>query len=252
MKRLLLLSNSTSHGSGYLDHAMEVIVHWLDGVRRIAFVPFAVQDHAGYVARVRERFAREGIAVQGVTADAEGASLLESAESVFVGGGNTFRLLDRLQRTGQLEVLKRRAGTGLPYLGASAGTNVAAPTVKTTNDMPIVEPRSFAALGLVPFQINPHYQDPDPASTHMGETREQRLKEFLEENDVPVIGLREGTWLQVDGGRTTLAGPAGARIFRRGAEPQEVAAGADLDWLSRSADDATGRSGTSDGSASAP
>ena len=252
MKRLLLLSNSTSHGAGYLDHAMDAVLEWLDGVRRIAFVPFALQDHAGYVARVQERFAKEGVAVAGVTADAEGAAVLESAESVFVGGGNTFRLLDRLQRTGLLDVLMRRALGGLPYLGASAGTNLAAPTVKTTNDMPIVEPPSFAALGLVPFQINPHYQDPDAASTHMGETREQRLKEFLEENDVPVIGLREGTWLRVDGGRMTLVGSAGARIFQRGVDPQEVAAGADLDWLFRSAEKSTRRSGTSGGSTSAP
>jgi len=229
--KLLLLSNSTNHGSGYLDHAMEAVLAWLGPLRRIAFVPFALHDHGGYVARVGARFAREGVEVEGVTADPAGTALLDAAEAVFVGGGNTFRLLDRLHRSGLLEVIERRARAGIPYLGASAGTNIAAPTLKTTNDMPIVEPPSFEALGLVPFQINPHYVDPDPASTHMGETREQRLREFLEENDGPVVGLREGTWLAVEGGRVRLGGPAGARLFRRNAEPAEVASGTDLDWL---------------------
>jgi dipeptidase E len=123
------------------------------------------------------------------------------------------------------------AGAGMPYLGASAGTNIAAPTIKTTNDMPIVQPPSFSALGLVPFQINPHYLDADPSSRHMGETREERLREFLEENDAPVLALREGAWLRVEGDRASLEGASGARIFRRGAEPEEVAPGAALDHL---------------------
>jgi dipeptidase E len=230
MKRLLLLSNSTNHGAGYLDHAMDAVRSFLGPARRLLFVPFALRDQKAYAARARERFAPVGIDVQGVTPDAEGAAALEDAEAVFVGGGNTFRLLDRLQRSGLLEVLRRRAAAGMPYLGASAGTNIAAPTIKTTNDMPIVEPASFSALSLVPFQINPHYVDTDPSSRHMGETREERLREFLEENETPVLALREGSWLRVEGERARLEG-AGARIFRRGAAPQDIAPGAALDHL---------------------
>jgi dipeptidase E len=228
-KRLLLLSNSTNHGAGYLDHAMDAILGCLGGARRIAFVPFALKDHAAYAAKVRERFAAVGIDVTGVTPDASGAAALEAAPAIFVGGGNTFRLLDALQRSGLLEVIRRRALSGAPYLGSSAGSNVAAPTIKTTNDMPIVQAASFEALGLVPFQINPHYLDPDPASRHMGETREDRLREYLEENSVPVVALREGAWLHVEGDTVRLAGTAGARIFRRGRTPVEAAAGSVLD-----------------------
>ena len=228
--RLLLLSNSANFESGYLDHAMPALREFLGPVGRLVFVPFALADHAAYVAKPRERFQREGIDVVGLTPDAAGAALLESAEAVFVGGGNTFRLLGRLQRSGLLEVLRRRVRDGLPYLGASAGTNISAPTIRTTNDMPIVEPESFAALGLVPFQINPHYLDADPASRHMGETREERLREYLEENATPVVGLREGGWLHLEGARLGLHG-ASARIFRRGHPPEEAAPAASLDYL---------------------
>jgi dipeptidase E len=231
MRRLLLLSNSTNHGAGYLDHAMEAIGSFLGPVRRLCFVPFALRDHQGYTAKARERFAVAGIDLRAVPADAAGAAALETAEAAFVGGGNTFRLLDRLQRSGLLDVLRRRDATGMPYLGASAGTNIAAPTIRTTNDMPIVEPASFSALGLVPFQINPHYVDADPSSRHMGETREERLREFLEENETPVLALREGAWLRVEGERAWLEGTNGARLFRRGAEPQDAAPGAVLDAL---------------------
>jgi dipeptidase E len=227
--RLLLLSNSTNHGAGYLDHAMPAIRAFLGPVSWLVFVPFALRDQADYVARARARFEPEGIEVRGLTADAEGASLLESAEAAFVGGGNTFRLLDRLQRSGLLEVLGRRARQGMPYLGASAGTNIAAPSLKTTNDMPIVQPPSFAALGLVPFQINPHYLDADPASRHMGETREDRLREYLEENQAPVLGLREGAWLHREGAALRLEG--GARLFRRARDPEELPPGSVLDEL---------------------
>jgi dipeptidase E len=229
--RLLLLSNSTQHGQGYLDHAMPEIRDFLGSVRRLVFVPFALHDREGYAARVRARFGKEGIEVEGLRPDLAAASVIEGAEAVFVGGGNTFRLLDTLQHTGVLEPLRRRARGGAPYLGASAGTNVAAPTIKTSNDMPIVQPSSFTALGLVPFQINPHYLDPDPTSRHMGETREERLREFLEENDAVVVGLREGAWLRVEGSSVGLGGLRGARIFRRGREPEEVAPGAALDAL---------------------
>jgi dipeptidase E len=229
--RLLLLSNSTEHGQGYLDHAMPAVLDFLGPVRRLVFVPFALRDHEAYTAKVRSRFEAEGIDVRGVRPAGSGAAVVEAAEALFVGGGNTFRLLDTLQRTGLLEAIRGRARRGTPYLGASAGTNVAAPTIKTTNDMPIVQPASFAALDLVPFQINPHYVDPDPSSRHMGETREERLREFLEENDAMVVALREGAWLRVEERRAALGGLRGARIFRRGREPEEAAPGATLDAL---------------------
>jgi dipeptidase E len=231
MMRLFLLSNSTQHGQGYLDHAMPAVRDFLGPVRRLVFVPFALRDRVAYTAKVRSRFEQEGIEVRGLQPDASEAAAVAAAEAVFVGGGNTFRLLDTLQRTGLLDAIRRKAGAGAPYLGASAGTNIAAPTIKTTNDMPIVQPESFDALGLVPFQINPHYVDPDPSSRHMGETREERLREFLEENDAVVVGLREGAWLRAEGRGLRLEGLRGARIFRREREPEEVAPGTDLDAL---------------------
>jgi dipeptidase E len=234
MRRLLLMSNSTNHGAGYLDHATSAIVSFLGPVRRVLFVPFALRDWTAYTAKARERLAQVGIEVKGATADAQALDAVEQAEAVFVGGGNTFRLLDKMQRSGLLDALRRRAAAGLPYLGASAGTNIAAPTIKTTNDMPIVQPPSFSALGLVPFQINPHYIDADPSSRHMGETREERLREFLEENATPVLGLREGAWLRVEGDRAHLEGANGARLFRRGADPEEIAPGAELGHLLKS------------------
>ena len=228
--RLLLLSNSTNYGSGYLDHAMAEVLRFLGPVHRLVFVPFALRDQTAYTAKARARFVREAIEVTGLTPDATGHKLLAAAEAVFVGGGNTFRLLDRLQRSGLLAVLRERVQGGMPYLGASAGTNIAAPTLKTTNDMPILQPPSFEALGLVPFQINPHYLDADPGSRHMGETREDRLREYLEENTAPVVALREGAWLRREGHGLRLAGAA-ARLFRRAAEPEELAPGAALDEL---------------------
>lgn len=227
MKSLLLLSNSTNHGQGYLDHAMPRIRDWLGPVERLVFVPFALQDHAAYTDKVRERLAPEGVAVEGLTEGA-GPGALDEAEAVFVGGGNTFRLLDRLQRAGLLETLRGRVAAGMRYMGASAGTNMACPTIRTTNDMPIVQPADFVALGLVPFQINPHYVDPDPGSQHMGETRETRIREYHEENDTPVVGLREGGWIGVEDDAALLEGPRPARLFRQGRDPEEVLPGADI------------------------
>jgi dipeptidase E len=229
--RLLLLSNSTNHGQGYLDHAMTEIRDLLGPRRRLLFVPFAIQDRAAYAARARARFAAEGIEVDALSSGEEGRRAIEAAEAVFVGGGNTFRLLQALQDSGLVEPLQRRARGGLPYLGASAGINIACPTIKTTNDMPIVQPQGFAALELVPFQINPHYIDADPGSRHMGETREDRIREFLEENDVPVVGLREGAWLRIEDGTGRVGGAAPARVFRRGREPEERGPGSSLDDL---------------------
>jgi dipeptidase E len=231
MARLLLMSNSTNHGQGYLDHAMPTIRTHLGGVRRLLFVPFALHDRATYALKARTRFAAEGVDVDALTSDAAGRRAIEAAEAVFVGGGNTFRLLETLQEADLLDPLARRVRDGIPYLGASAGINVACPTIKTTNDMPIVQPKRFEAMGLVPFQINPHYLDADPTSRHMGETREDRIREFLEDNDVPVLGLREGAWLRVEGGSGWIEGAAAARIFRRGRDPEERAPGSSIDDL---------------------
>jgi len=231
VRKLLLVSNSTQHGRGYLDHVLEEILSTLDGARRVLFVPFALKDRAGYAEKFRTRMAAAGVESEELVADATGPRRIESAEAVFVGGGNTFRLLKTLHEGGLVAPLRARCAAGMPYLGASAGVNVACPTIRTTNDMPIVEPPTLDALGLIPFQINPHYLDPDPGSTHMGETREQRIVEFLEENDRVVLGLREGGWIRVEGERAWLGGERPARIFRRGAPPQERQAGAVLDDL---------------------
>jgi dipeptidase E len=162
------------------------------------------------------------------TAENPVAAVLET-EAVFIGGGNTFRLLKALYDFDLIEAIRNRVSNGMPYIGSSAGSNVAAPTIKTTNDMPIVQPPSFNALGLVSFQINPHYLDPDPNSKHMGETREERIVQFLEENEMPVVGLREGAMLRIENGETILRGSTGARIFRRGIEPLEISPGARVD-----------------------
>ena len=231
MRRLLLLSNSTHHGQGYLDHAIDEILGFLGGVRRVTFVPFALQDREGYAGKFSARLAASGLEAEALAGDEADRRRIDAAEAVFVGGGNTFRLLRAVHDLGLLAPLRERVLAGMPYLGASAGINVAGPTIRTTNDMPIVEPHGFDALNLVPFQINPHYVDADPASTHMGETREQRIVEFLEENDRVVVGLREGGWIRVEGGAGRLGGLNGARIFRRGSQPEERPVGAALDDL---------------------
>ncbi len=225
---LLLVSNSTNHGEGYLDHCMGEMLDLLGARRRLAFVPFALFDRERYASRARQRFAQEGLEVRAVGVGRDGVSTLEWADAVFVGGGNTFRLLKTLRDADLLSTVRRRVGEGMIYMGASAGANVAGPTIRTTNDMPIVQLESFDALGLVPFQINPHYFDPPPDTTHMGETREQRLLEYLEENDIPVVGLREGSWIRVEHGHARLGGARPARIFRASATPEEREPGAGL------------------------
>ena len=226
---LLLLSNSTAPGRKYLEHALDALAEVLAGRDELVFVPYALADHDGYTEQVRSALEPLGVRVTGAHT---GPDALREAAAIFVGGGNTFRLLRTLQLSGDLDVIRGRVNAGTPYVGSSAGTNLAGPSVRTTNDMPIVQPPSFEALGLVPFQINPHYLDPDPTSTHQGETRERRITEFLEENDVPVLGIREGTWLRRTADKLTLGGiSAGARLFRRTSTPEEVPTGADLSPL---------------------
>jgi len=216
--RLLLISSSNVHGYGYLDHPAPFMSSFLGGAQRVAFVPFAAHDHDTYMAKVRDRLAKMDLEVIPIDD-------LDRADAVYVGGGNTFRLLKTLYDRDLLTTIRDRVRAGLPYLGASAGTVIAAPTMQTTNDMPIVEPPSFASFAFVDFQINPHYLDPDPSSTHRGETREERIQEYLEENEGPVVGLREGSMIQVEDGVATLLGDKTARLFRRGNEPIEVLPG---------------------------
>lgn len=227
-KRLLLISNSTLHGSGYLDHAEAGIRSFLGSAARIVFIPFAVHDRRTYVAKAQERFREMGFSLVSIHDFSNMPRAIEQADVIFVGGGNTFRLLKGLYDCNLLGPIRRRVGAGMPYIGSSAGSIVACPTLKTTKDMPVVQPPSFEALGLVRFQISPHYLDPDPSSTHMGETQEERILQFLEENEQPVVGLREGSILRLEDGAVILKGLNTARIFRRGQDPVEVAPGSDL------------------------
>lgn len=229
---LLLLSNSRMAGMAPLEHARDAVGEFLGDRRTVLFAPYALRDHDGYTAGIEAGLAPLGVTVIGLHRVADPRTAIADAEVLLVGGGNSFRLLQAFQQFGLTEPVRRRVESGaLRYMGASAGTNLACPSIRTTNDMPIVEPASLDALGLIPFQVNPHYQDANPDSTHMGETREQRLLEFLEENSVAVLGLREGAWLRRQGGRLHLGGRTGARLFQRGAEPREFGDGADLAWL---------------------
>jgi dipeptidase E len=233
--RLLLLSNSMNAGSGYLEHAADWLAEHFAGVGTVAFVPYAAVrfGYDEYEERVARALAHTGAAVRSVHRDADPASAVRSSDAVAVGGGNTFHLAHEMQRLGLVEAIRERARRGAPYAGWSAGANVASPTLRTTNDMPIIEPRSFDVLGLVPFQVNPHYLDAHPDG-HMGETREERLLEFVRVNpDVFVIGLREGSALRLDEGSADLLGPRTARIFRGDAAPYEVEPGTSLDFLLR-------------------
>ena len=232
--RLLLLSTSTIHGSGYLDYCAESVDEFLGDIRTVLFIPYARPSgisHSAYSKLARRRFAQFGVQLSGVEDSPDSVAAVRSAEALFIGGGNTFLLLRDLYDAGLLDTVRERVAEGMPYMGTSAGSNVAGLTVGTTNDMPIVYPPSFSALALVPFNINPHYLDPDPHSTHKGETRETRIHEFHVLNRQPVIGLREGAWLRIEGDSATLEGSGGARLFRQGQDPEEFGAGASMDFL---------------------
>ena len=227
-KRILLISNSTLYGGGYLDHAATEIRSFLGDLKRVLFVPFALHDRDMYAAATKQRFAKMGFELSSIHTATDPKQAVHEAEAVFIGGGNTFRLLKTLYDFDLLGPIRERVEAGMQYVGSSAGSNIAGPTIRTTNDMPIVQPPSLDAIGLVSFQINPHYIDPDPNSKHKGETREERILQFLEENDTPVVGLREGAMLRIEDGEVVLRGSTGARIFRKGLEPIETLPGAHL------------------------
>ena len=219
---LLLISSSLVHGYGFLEQPEPEIRRFLAGRKTIAFCPFAAHDHDVYTEKVRARLGQMGFEVVPI-------EQLVRADAMFVGGGNTFRLLKKLYDRNLLDVIRRRARDGMPYMGSSAGSVITSPTIRTTNDMPIVEPPSLDSLGLISFQLNCHYLDADTSSTFKGETREQRLLEFHEENSTPVLGLREGTMLWVENGSITLLGMKNARVIRRGREAVEVKPGSTID-----------------------
>jgi dipeptidase E len=226
---LLLISTSTVYGTGYLDHAEQEIRETLGEARCVIFIPYALKDRAAYAAKAKARFASMGYQCRSIDEFGNAADALAVADAIFVGGGNTFRLLKTLYELDLVETIRRRVEQGMIYLGASAGSNVACPTIRTTNDMPIVEPPTLRALNLFPWQINPHYMDADPDSMHMGETREERLLQFLEENEGPVIGLREGAILSVKAGKVLLKGLRGARVFKRNSSPVELMPPVEID-----------------------
>ncbi|MBL8749798.1 MAG: dipeptidase PepE [Planctomycetes bacterium] len=229
----LLVSNSTMHGGTYLGHCAAEIRDILGARKKVLFVPYALHDHDAYFDKARAAFAAMGHDLISTHLHKHAPAVVDEVDAVFVGGGNTFRLLSALYHYQLLQAIQRRALSGMPYIGSSAGTNVATLSIRTTNDMPIVQPPTFTALQLVPFQINPHYLDPDPSSTHMGETREERIRQFHEEHSVPVLGLREGCMLRVTGERIELRGTTRARLFRRGETPEEFTPPCDLSFLSK-------------------
>jgi dipeptidase E len=232
--KLLLISNSTTAGQPYLEWPLEHIRKFLGCVDSVAFVPYAAVtfSYDDYEAKVQARFDDLGIEVRSVHHEADPARAIREAEAICVGGGNTFALLKKMQEQGLVDAIRMAVTElGTPYVGWSAGSNICCPTISTTNDMPIVEPESFKAVGVIPFQINPHFLDAHPEG-HAGETREQRIEEYIEANpDIWVAGLREGCLLKMEDGPMKLVGPSSMRVFHRGDVPLEVAPGEDLSFL---------------------
>lgn len=228
MKNILLASTSTLFGGQYLEYLREEIEDVFSGVDEIVFIPYARPSglsHEDYTAKAAGFFATLGIGVKGLHTFANPVEALEQAKGVFTGGGNTFLLTKLLHEQNLFPVLRQKVEGGMPYMGASAGSNIAGLSIRTTNDMPIVYPPSFDAMGLVNFNINPHYLDPDPTLKHNGETRETRILEFLTQNEIPVVGLREGSWLRIKDNNVQLKGNHPARIFEQGKTPYEVETG---------------------------
>ena len=231
MKNMIIASTSTLHGEGYLEYLLPELKRLFDGARELTFIPYARPggiSHDAYTDLVRQALKEFPLEVKGLHEFSEPRERIARAEALFIGGGNTFVLLDQLYRENLMQALRDAVLSGTPYLGTSAGSNVTGPSVMTTNDMPIVHPPSLNALGLIPFNLNPHYLDPDPTSRHQGETRETRIKEFHAYNKEVVVGLREGSWIEVKGDVMTLRGNLSARVFKKGIKAAEIPSGSDL------------------------
>ncbi|NNT71887.1 dipeptidase PepE [Flavobacterium sp. IMCC34852] len=234
MKKLIIASTSTVHGGTYLDYLLPTLENHFKDCREILFIPYARPggiSHEDYTANVRLAFAKINKTVRGLHEFENPIETIQKSQGIFTGGGNTFLLVTQLYQNNIMEILAQTVENGTPYLGSSAGSNITGLTMQTTNDMPIIYPPSFSTLGLIPFNLNPHYLDPDTNSKHMGETRETRIKEFHAFNTTPVLGLREGSWLEVTGDKITLKGSLTARLFRQNETPTELEPESDLSWI---------------------
>ena len=233
--KLLLISNSTNAGEGYLDYCKQYIADFLqqNSVRKILFVPFAAVtfSYDDYQQKVKDKLSPFGIEVDSIHHYSDAKKAAAEAQAIVVGGGNTFHLLKNVQELGLIEAIREKVQGGTPYIGWSAGANLTCPTICTTNDMPIVEPQSFSALNLIPFQINPHYLDKNPEG-HAGETREDRIKEYITANPGRfVAGLREGCMFYVEGNQLRLQGNRSLRVFKKDMETKEYQATDDINFL---------------------
>ncbi len=228
---IILASTSTLFGGEYLEYLKTELIELYKGIGEIIFIPFARPggiSHEEYTEKAKSFFKTINISVKGLHEFKDKTEALHSAKGYFTGGGNTFLLVKTLHEENLMSVLKQNVEKGKAYLGCSAGSNIGGQNMKTTNDMPIVYPPSFDCMGLVPFNINPHYLDPNPDLKHNGETRETRIKEFLTQNNTKVIGLREGNWIRRIGSTITVEGSESTRIFEQGKEPYEIEAGSRL------------------------
>ncbi len=231
MTNILLASTSTIFGGNYLEYLKDEIIKLYKDVEEIIFIPFARPggiSYDDYTQKVRDFFSGFNIKVKGLHEFDDKTEAINSAKGFFTGGGNTFLLVKTMHEENLMKLLKENIEKGKPYLGCSAGSNIGGVNMKTTNDMPIVYPPSFDCMGLVPVNINPHYLDPNPDLKHNGETRETRIKEFLTQNDIKVVGLREGNWIRKIGNRITVEGSETTRIFEKNKEPYEIEPGTEL------------------------
>ena len=234
MKSIIIASTSTIHGSGYLEYLLDELRLHFKSANEILFIPYARPagiSYDDYTKTASRAFSSIGKSVKGIHEFENPKNAIKNAQGIFVGGGNTFVLVSQLYKNDVLSTMKHAIKNGTPYLGTSAGSNICGLTMNTTNDMPIVYPPSFKTLGLVPFNINPHYLDPFVGSKHMGETRETRIKEFHAYNTQPVIGLREGSWIDMREDILTLRGNLDARIFEHNKKPYEIETNSDLSFL---------------------
>ena len=234
MKNLIIASTSTLHGGDYLDYLLPTLEQHFVNCETIIFIPYARPggiSHDEYTEKVRSAFYKLGKKIVGLHTFENPVKAIQSAQGIFTGGGNTFLLVTQLYQNNVMEVLSKVIENGIPYLGCSAGSNITGISMQTTNDMPIIYPPSFKTLGAIPFNLNPHYLDADLQSKHMGETRETRIKEFHAFNSTPVLGLREGSWLDVKGSSIILRGMLTARLFRQNQIPEELIPETDLFFL---------------------